>query len=110
MTRHRLKQAAAASFAQNYGAWLDDLLNGGNRVAPNCLALAAARDAALRQAGFRDIFATVKAAENANALALLPDVCRSAITALPCQLKLLCAISIFCLQFPLYLQGLISTN
>ncbi|KAG2436611.1 hypothetical protein HYH02_011546 [Chlamydomonas schloesseri] len=77
------RQAAAERFAADFHAALDALLANPTQPAPgypasqplNCFNLCKLREDVLHAAGFTDIFAEVKAAESARALALLPGVC-----------------------------------
>ncbi|GFR47486.1 hypothetical protein Agub_g9215, partial [Astrephomene gubernaculifera] len=79
-----LRQAAADDFAARFNAALDALLSHPDSPAPgypdsqpvNCYTLCKLREDCLHAAGLRDIFASVKAAENERALALLPGVLR----------------------------------
>ncbi|KAG2443788.1 hypothetical protein HXX76_002131 [Chlamydomonas incerta] len=77
------REVAAERFAAEFTAALDALLAHPTQPAPgypasqplNCFNLCQLREDVLHAAGFTDIFADVKAAESARALALLPGVC-----------------------------------
>ncbi|GLC49183.1 hypothetical protein PLESTB_000191400 [Pleodorina starrii] len=77
-----LREAAAGQFECTFTAALDALLADPTTPAPghpnchpvNCLTLCQLREDCLHAAGFRDIFAAVKAAENDRALGLLPGL------------------------------------
>ncbi|GIL75193.1 hypothetical protein Vretimale_7880 [Volvox reticuliferus] len=79
-----LREAAAHRFGVDFNAALDALLETPTAPAPghpdshpvNCYTLCKLREDCLHAAGFRDIFAAVKTAENDRALQLLPSVIR----------------------------------
>ncbi|EFJ49670.1 hypothetical protein VOLCADRAFT_80583 [Volvox carteri f. nagariensis] len=78
------REAAARQFEATFNSALDALLADPSTPAPghptahpvNCYTLCQLREECLHAAGFQDIFAEVKAAENERALALLPGVLR----------------------------------